>query len=113
MNTQIARDNQNLPQSSSENGGQRLKHVQIPRGPRTKGPGDDGRYGGFKYEWSTSRKRAFLEITNLFEALPQEALSESFDPLTSVALWDHADLRLIDPNIQVNIVGIATISEQT
>ncbi|KAL1795965.1 hypothetical protein ACET3X_006189 [Alternaria dauci] len=84
----------------------RAGHVAILQGPRTAGIRPGGVSGTHLYEWPESRKLAWFMITPRSATLPPRALSDSYCRFNSVALWEHVDLRLLGPNIQVNLVEI-------
>ncbi|KAI4948436.1 hypothetical protein J4E91_005858 [Alternaria rosae] len=83
--------------------------IVVPQGPRTYGVRSSGSAGIHRYEWPESRKLAWLAITPRLRDLPEKALESSYCPFNSVALWEHVDVRLIGPNIQVTLVEIAAV----
>ncbi|KAI4630884.1 hypothetical protein J4E83_002408 [Alternaria metachromatica] len=86
----------------------RQDQIVVPQGPRTSGVRSSGSAGIHRYEWPESRKLAWLCITPRM-VLPEKALESSYCSFNSVALWDHVDVRLIGPNIEVTLVEIAAV----
>ncbi|KAI4654902.1 uncharacterized protein J4E78_007081 [Alternaria triticimaculans] len=87
---------------------ERQNQIVVPQGPRTSGVRSSGSAGIHRYEWPESRKLAWLCITPRM-VLPEKALESSYCSFNSVALWDHVDVRLIGPNIEVTLVEIAAV----
>jgi hypothetical protein len=85
----------------------RASLVAIDRGGRSSGIRQQGT-GVAQYEWPKSRKLAWLLITPRIP-LPSRATVDSYCPFQSVGLWDHVDVRLIGPNIEVNLVEIVAV----
>jgi hypothetical protein len=88
----------------------RVNQIALPQGRRTSGIRPNGSSGIHQYEWPESRKLAWFAITPRIAALPERALAASYCPLNSVALWEHVDVRLIGPKIEVNLVEIVAVS---
>jgi hypothetical protein len=65
--------------------------------------------GGWMYEWSTGRKRAFLEITHVGQPLPAIATVDFDNAFLTNCTSNHVDLRLLG-SLHITVVEIMTVS---
>jgi hypothetical protein len=61
------------------------------------------------YEWSTGRKRVWLELTHRGELLPKDAVGDYWNNLTSHCTSEHVDIRLLG-NLHLTAVELIVVS---
>tara|TARA_R110002003_G_scaffold105_3_gene8736 strand:+ start:597 stop:1871 length:1275 start_codon:yes stop_codon:yes gene_type:complete len=61
------------------------------------------------YEWSTGRKRVWLELTHRGEPLPMDAVGDYWNNLTSHCTSEHVDIRLLG-DLHLTAVELIVVS---